>query len=208
MKSCILKNLKVNVKFIPVLARPIHLPNDACINKYGFDTLLEETINSIISKMIISKIINELNNENEYISKLIYEKAILFFTSNYTKVLSDNDFINFIINNVFALNINSFLMKNLSNESFNYFINMRIINKNTCKYIQDYKNYSKILINKWRDSNFNQNTKNGEFENLSTKFLCDYIYYIFQVYYIYYIIKIWCIPLANSFEKNINLLII
>ena len=219
MKNHLLYHYFVNASFVPVLTRrTLILISDIYLGKSGLDTLIDETLDksqkylsnkmrTVVTNNISSNIVNKLIKENNYITKYIYETIILFFTTNYLKVLNDNNFIKFIIN-IFVINIENFFMKNKTDKFFNYFKDNEIIIKHTYNYIKYYKNYTNSLIKSWIDStNKEKLSKSKELIEASSNYLIDNFYYVSQVYYIYYIIKTWCNPLTKSFEINLNTMI-
>ena len=232
-----IKERNIDAQFIKVLAERKELVNNQYLEAFGLDELVDETLKrcnkamngemrSVMTNNIAMNIKNKLIEENSYICKYIYEQQILNFTSFYGGVLSDKEFINYIIN-LLGINVEFFLEKKMGDKSKNYLNGNDFIYKNITNYIDYYKDYTNKLIgnvlNKYaidfidfqvlveRNENKEIRIKNKrcikEFINTSRNFLNDNYYYISQIQFIYYLLKDFCFPIIKSFEENANQII-
>ena len=227
----------INAQFIKVLAERKELVNKQYLEPFGLDELVDETLKrckqalkgkmrSVMTNNIGLNIKNKLIEENNYIAKYIYEKQVLNFTSIYKKVLSDKEFINYVIF-LLGKNIEYYLEKNLTDKSKECFYNNDFISDNMTNYINFYKDCTNKLIssalNKYpiefidyqvlveRNENKDIKIKNKrclkEFIETSKNFLNDNYYYISQVQYIYHLLRDSCQNITKGFEQNSNQII-
>ena len=229
-----IKDKNIDAKFINILAERKELVNGQYLEPFGLDELINETLSkckqamkgemrSVMTNNISYNISKKLKEENKYIAKYIYEALVLKVISTYENVLSDEEFIRFIIN-LLGTNIEYFLEKNMTEKSFISFRNQDIINRQLSSYIKNYKNYTnqliapllnkcpidfidyQVLIQKKENKEIKIKNKRclKEFVDTSTKFLNDNYYYISQINFIYHFSKTLLPKSTTAFEEIAN----
>ena len=224
-----------DVDFIRVVAERTKLIHGQDIKPFGLDILIKETLTkckntmlgemrSVMTNKINNFVTNKIIEENSYIKKYIFEKTVLDFISNYNEVKNDNDFINYIINNILSNNIQYYLDKIISERSYGLFYESNIIKNINNIFIKSFFSFSnkiielklndfaidfldyQVTIQKKEKSIIQINNKRRlkGFINTSQKFLNDNFYYILQIQYISNFIMNELGKCSNSFEQILN----
>ena len=232
MKNYI-KEKNIAAEFIKILAERKELVNGQYLEPFGLDELINETLKkckqamkgemrSVMTNKIANNISEKIKEENNYISNYIYECSALKVISIKKEVLSDENFIKFIIN-LLGTNVEYFLEKNISEKSFNFFRKHDFIYYELASYIKYYKDYTNKLIlpilgkcpidfidyqvliqkNENRDIKIKNKRCLQEFSKTSKTFLEDNYYYLSQIYFIYYFTKNFLPKLTDAF-KNVS----
>lgn len=223
-----IKNIFPDLKFIHTLAK-----KSEDIDKFGLDELLNltlETIKSMKKNDMINEVIKEYKKEEETMIKCkisdikasIINKTVREFISNYTSVLNEEDFKQYIyhlIDNLIMfisnkMNINKktkeLIRKNkiknfidsfisFNNDLTQQFLN-NIIEKKSLEYLD---NQVKIEKTKKESIMIKYKRNREDFKKLITKFCQDNFYYIAQKYLIYKLIKDLLEYLSEKICQNI-----
>ena len=229
-----IKEHNIDAKFLMVLAEEKKLTNGKSLSPKGLNELVYITLDkcrkalkgemrSVILKNISSNIVRKIKTENSYIRNYILEKNILDLINNYLILKEDDDFIKHLIN-IFGDNILFFLNKPMSNENYNHFFNSDIIQNKVQKYILDYKNNAKKLIepnledlaieflddqvkiqkeNK-KSISLNNKRRLEEFKETTKNFLNGNFYFISQIKLIGNFIFKQMENLSKIFENSLN----
>ena len=228
-----IKEKNINAEFIKILAERKELVNGQYLEPFGLDGLINETLKkcrqamkgemrSVMTNKISNNISNKIKEDNNYISNYIYESSAMKVISFKKEVLSDENFIKFIIN-LLGTNVEYFLGKNITEKSFNFFKKHDFINDKLSSYIKYYKDYTnklilpflnkcpidfidyQVLIQKKENKDIKIRNKRclQEFCGTSKKFLEDNYYYLSQIRFIYFFTKNFLPKLTGAF-KNIS----
>ena len=151
-----IKEKNIDGKFLKILAERKELVNGQYLEPFGLDELINETLKkckqamngemrSVMTNNISLNISNKIKEENKYISKYINETSLVKIISMYKGVLSDENFISFIIN-LLGTNVEYFLEKNISQKSFDFFKKNEFIVNQLSSFIKYYKEYTNKII--------------------------------------------------------------
>ena len=221
------------VHFISILSKGIKNEETGAISKpFGLVELIELTFERC-KKAIQSKIFKNIKNEtsqelknifnqkNTQIKKELNNNIVSFFINNYNKVLEDDKFIEIIFLYFEKFLIGFFEINNNLEKDTNELKNSNEFKKFLNIYIQDYKTFTKTIVNKkfleeksieFLDKQVNKEIKKNQnidienknnkvnFINIIQTFLNNNFYFIGQKYLIYRLIT----DVFNSFSNDIS----
>ena len=232
-----INQIQANQCIIKTVAEKIYLDEDDennYIEERGKDELLKETLDkctkalkgNMINLMIgnISKELGKnLEEENDNNDINISKEIIDEFINEYTLVLNDADFINYIIK-IFVLKLQKFFDDEMkfSNKTKNLLINSNLvkdikifvekilksinneINNNSEKMAKKFINEQAIEEKNFLINDIKNKRQLKDFIKTSKKFLKDNYYYKIQTYIIKYLIEKKLPQYLNNFTKKVD----